>query len=98
MCFRKPGRLSKSPKTERTCKTMWVESRQRLIALQGRDIKLECREIVFDNGRNIEVLRHPSPQAASGPIQHHSQPPDRKRPDHIAPDRKARKDTPNARI
>ena len=44
---------------------MWVESRQRLIALQDRDIKLEDREIVFDNGRNIEVVRHPSPQAAA---------------------------------
>ena len=44
---------------------MWVESRQRLIALEGRDVKLEDREIVFDNGRNIEVIRHPSPQAAS---------------------------------
>ncbi|MCY3682324.1 MAG: hypothetical protein OXH16_13060 [Gemmatimonadetes bacterium] len=44
---------------------MWVESRQRLIALESRDIKLECREIVFDNGRNIEVVRYPSPQAAA---------------------------------
>ena len=44
---------------------MWVESRQRLISLEGREIKLECREIVFDNGRNIEILWHPSPQAAS---------------------------------
>ena len=44
---------------------MWVESRQRLIAVEGRDIKLESREIVFDNGRNIEVVRHPSPQSAS---------------------------------
>ncbi len=44
---------------------MWVESRQRLIALESRDIKLECREIVFDNGRDIEIIRYPSPQAAS---------------------------------
>ena len=44
---------------------MWVENGQRLIAVEGRDIKLECREIVFDNGRNIEILRHPPPQSAS---------------------------------
>ena len=43
---------------------MWVENGKRLIALEGRDIKLECRDIVFDGGRNIEVLRHQSPQVA----------------------------------
>ena len=43
---------------------MWVENGKRLIALEGRDIKLECREIVFDGGRNIEILRHQSLQVA----------------------------------
>lgn len=43
---------------------MWVENGDNLIALEGRDIKLECREIVFDGGRRIEVMRHQSPQIA----------------------------------
>ena len=43
---------------------MWIADGKRLICLEGRDIKLECKDIVFE-GKNIEILRHPSPQAAS---------------------------------
>ncbi len=44
---------------------MWIENGRRLIALEGRDIKLHCHDIVFEGGRNIEILRYESPQAAS---------------------------------
>ena len=44
---------------------MWIENGRWLIALKGRDIKLESRDIVFEGKGNIEVLRHPSPQSAS---------------------------------
>ena len=47
---------------------MWIADGKRLICLEGRDIKLECRDIVFE-GKNIEILRHPSPQAASAVFQ-----------------------------
>ena len=47
---------------------MWIADGKRLICLEGRDIKLECRDIIFE-GKNIEILRHPSPQAASAVFQ-----------------------------
>ena len=47
---------------------MWIADGKRLICLECRDIKLECRDIVFE-GKNIEILRHPSPQAASAVFQ-----------------------------
>ena len=47
---------------------MWIADEKRLIALEGRDIKLECKDIVFE-GKNLEILRHPSPQAASAVFQ-----------------------------
>ena len=47
---------------------MWIADGKRLIALEGRDVKLESRDIVFE-GKNLEILRHPSPQAASAVFQ-----------------------------
>ena len=47
---------------------MWIADGKRLICLEGRDIKLECKDIVFE-GKNLEILRHPSPQAASAVFQ-----------------------------
>ena len=47
---------------------MWIADGKRLIALEGRDVKLESRDIVFE-GKNIEILRHDSPQAASAVFQ-----------------------------
>ena len=39
---------------------MWIADGKRLIALEGRDIKLECKDIVFE-GKNLEILRHKCP-------------------------------------
>ena len=47
---------------------MWIADGKRLIALEGRDIKLECKDIVFE-GKNLEILRHECPQAASAVFQ-----------------------------
>lgn len=45
---------------------MWIENgSKKLIALEGRDITQKCLDIVFEGGRNVEILRYPSPQAAS---------------------------------
>ena len=44
---------------------MWIENGKKLIALEGRDITQKCQDIVFEGGRNIEILRYPSPQAAN---------------------------------
>ena len=38
---------------------MWIADGKRLIALEGRDVKLESRDIVFE-GKNLEILRHDS--------------------------------------
>ena len=43
---------------------MWIENDKRLIALDGRDIRLEHRDIVFEGRSNIEAIRYPSEQAA----------------------------------
>ena len=44
---------------------MWLQNGRRLLALESRDISLTGRDIVFEgNGRNIEVVRYPSPKAA----------------------------------
>ena len=44
---------------------MWIENgSKKLIALEGRDITQKCQGIVFEGGRNVEILRYPSPQAA----------------------------------
>ncbi len=47
---------------------MWIADGKRLIALEGRDVKLESRDIVFE-GKNLEILRHDSPQAVSAVFQ-----------------------------
>ena len=47
---------------------MWIADGKRLICLENRDIKLECKDIVFE-GRNIEILRHKCPQEASAVFQ-----------------------------
>ena len=45
---------------------MWLQNGRRLLALESRDIALQGRDIVFEgNGKNIEVVRYPSPKAAS---------------------------------
>ena len=45
---------------------MWLQNGRRLLALESRDISLTGRDIVFEgNGRNTEVVRYPSPKAAS---------------------------------
>lgn len=44
---------------------MWIENGKKLIALEGRDITQKCQDIVFEGGRSVEILRYPSPQAAS---------------------------------
>ena len=48
---------------------MWIADGKRLICF-GRPghVKLESRDIVFE-GKNLEILRHPSPQAASAVFQ-----------------------------
>ena len=51
------GLLRVAQFTHKRIKTMWIADGKRLIALEGRDIKLECRDIVFE-GKNIEILRH----------------------------------------
>ena len=44
---------------------MWLQNGRRLLALESRDISLTGRDIVFEgNGRNIEVVRYPSPKVA----------------------------------
>ncbi len=43
---------------------MWIENGKRLIALDGRDVRLEHRDIVFEGRSNIEVIRYPSEQTA----------------------------------
>ena len=44
---------------------MWLQNGRRLLALEGRDISLTGRDIIFEGHiRNIEVVRYPSPKAA----------------------------------
>ena len=45
---------------------MWIADGKRLICLEGRDIKLECKDI---EDKNLEILRHKCPQAASAVFQ-----------------------------
>lgn len=45
---------------------MWIENgSKKLIALEGRDITQNCHDIVIEGGRLVEILRYPSPKAAS---------------------------------
>ena len=45
---------------------MWLQNGRRLLALEGRDISLTGRDIIFEgNTRNTEVVRYPSSKAAS---------------------------------
>ena len=44
---------------------MWIENGKKLIALEGRDITQKCQDIVFEGGRNVEILRYSSSQAAN---------------------------------
>ena len=48
---------------------MWIADGKRLIAMEGRDIKFEHKDIVFEGKGNIEILRHECPQAASAVFQ-----------------------------
>ena len=50
---------------------MWLQNGRRLLALEGRDISLTGRDIIFEgNTRNTEVVRYPSPKAASDQFEH----------------------------
>ena len=44
---------------------MWIENGKKLIALDGKDITHQCHDLVIEGGRNVEILRYPSSQAAS---------------------------------
>lgn len=48
---------------------MWIADGKRLICLEGRDIKLECKDIVFEGKGNIEILRLGSTQEAQAVFQ-----------------------------
>ena len=48
---------------------MWITDGKRLICLEGRDIKLECKDIVFEGKGSTEILRLGSIQDAQAVFQ-----------------------------